>query len=229
MDDVKSVVCHTAMMKSCIIWMRAGVITIDMHQIRPVRSMQTQGVGSLGKGSTGKAAGNRNTSSGREKIRPAKTKKHSKLGILWVIIIILAGSCTTGWRSGWFIKKQFSLRLRIAVRYRQIPLRPQIRVHIFTAGMMSRDTRDYSIGAGYGPAQAGVQFEAGKYGVFTSSAEVTLTVTRKKADNEQYTLKDGEDTLFLTFEEGDTIQVESEEEWLRQCLSDGVGRLRNIV
>ena len=41
--------------------------------------MQTQGVGSLGKGSTGKAAGNRNTSSGREKIRPAKTKKHSKL------------------------------------------------------------------------------------------------------------------------------------------------------
>mgnify|MGYP000033069687 FL=1 len=71
--------------------------------------------------------------------------------------------------------------------------------------------KDYSIGAGYGPAQAGVQFEAGKYGVFTSSAEVTLTVTRKKADNEQYTLKDGEDTLFLTFEEGDTIQVESEE------------------
>ena len=57
--------------------------------------------------------------------------------------------------------------------------------------------KDYSIGAGYGPAQAGVQFEAGKYGVFTSSAEVTLTVTRKKADNEQYTLKDGEDTLFL--------------------------------
>ena len=51
----------------------------------------------------------------------------------------------------------------------------------------------------------------GKYGVFTSSAEVTLTITRKKADNEQYTLKDGEDTLFLTFEEGDTIQVESEE------------------
>ena len=46
---------------------------------------------------------------------------------------------------------------------------------------------------------------------FTSSAEVTLTVTRKKAYNEQYTLKDGEDTLFLTFEEGDTIQVESEE------------------
>jgi len=71
--------------------------------------------------------------------------------------------------------------------------------------------KDYSIGAGYGPAQAGVQFEAGKYGVFTSSAEVTLTVTRKKAYNEQYTLKDGEDTLFLTFEEGDTIQVESEE------------------
>ena len=71
--------------------------------------------------------------------------------------------------------------------------------------------KDYSIGAGYGPAQAGVQFEAGKYGVFTSSAEVTLTITRKKADNEQYTLKDGEDTLFLTFEEGDTIQVESEE------------------
>lgn len=25
--------------------------------------------------------------------------------------------------------------------------------------------KDYSIGAGYGPAQAGVQFEAGKYGV----------------------------------------------------------------
>lgn len=40
---------------------------------------------------------------------------------------------------------------------------------------------------------------------------MTLTVTRKKAGNEQYTLKDGEDTLFLTFEEGDTIQVESEE------------------
>ena len=52
--------------------------------------MQTQGVGSLGKGSVGKAAGNQNRSSGREKIRPAKTKKHSKLGILWVIIIILA-------------------------------------------------------------------------------------------------------------------------------------------
>ena len=34
---------------------------------------------------------------------------------------------------------------------------------------------------------------------------------QKEADNEQYTLKDGEDTLFLTFEEGDTIQVESEE------------------
>ena len=33
----------------------------------------------------------------------------------------------------------------------------------------------------------------------------------ERKQNEQYTLKDGEDTLFLTFEEGDTIQVESEE------------------
>ena len=103
--------------------------------------MQTQGVGSLGKGSTGKAAGNRNTSSGREKIRPAKTKKHSKLGILWVIIIILAAVAPLAEDLGGVIKEAISLRLRIAVRYRQIPLRPQIRVHIFTAGMMSRDTR----------------------------------------------------------------------------------------
>lgn len=57
---------------------------------RKIMQTQSTGVGSPGKGSAGKAAGNRNTSSGREKIRPAKTKKHSKLGILWVIIIIFA-------------------------------------------------------------------------------------------------------------------------------------------
>lgn len=103
--------------------------------------MQTQGVGSLGKGSTGKAAGNRNTSSGEKKFRPAKTKKHSKLGILWVIIIILAAVAPLAEDLGGVIKEAIQSEVENTGRYRQIPLRPQIRVQIFTAGMMSRDTR----------------------------------------------------------------------------------------
>ena len=142
----------------------------------------------------------------------ANSKKHSKLGILWVIIIILAAVAPLAEDLGGVIKrKQFSLRLRIAEIQTDTAETTDPGTLFFTAGMMSRDTRIIRLVQDMRPAQAGVQFEAGKYGVFTSSAEVTLTVTRKKADNEQYTLKDGEDTLFLTFEEGDTIQVESEE------------------
>ena len=152
---------------------------------RKIMQTQSAGVGSPGKGSAGKAAGNQNTSSGREKIRPAKTKKHSKEAIQSEV--------------------ENSSEIQTDTAETTDP------GTYFYSWDDEQGYKDYSIGAGYGPAQAGVQFEAGKYGVFTSSAEVTLTVTRKKADNEQYTLKDGEDTLFLTFEEGDTIQVESEE------------------
>ena len=175
--------------------------------------MQTQsaGVGSPGKGSAGKAAGNRNTSSGREKIRPAKTKKHSKLGILWVIIIIFAAVAPLAEDLGGVIKEAIQSEVENSSEIQTDTAETTDPGTYFYSWDDEQGYKDYSIGAGYGPAQAGVQFEAGKYGVFTSSAEVTLTVTRKKADNEQYTLKDGEDTLFLTFEEGDTIQVESEE------------------
>lgn len=178
---------------------------------RKIMQTQSAGVGSLGKGSAGKAAGNRNTSSGREKIRPAKTKKHSKLGILWVIIIILAAAAPLAEDLGGVIKKAIQSEVENSSEIQTDTAETTDPDTYFYSWDDEQGYKDYSIGAGYGPAQAGVQFEAGKYGVFTSNAEVTLTVTRKKADNEQYTLKDGEDTLFLTFEEGDTIQVESEE------------------
>lgn len=69
----------------------------------------------------------------------------------------------------------------------------------------------YSIAAGFGTAQAGVQFEPGKYSVYTDSDEVTLEVDWDTDDAEEYTLKRGDDTLLLTFDEGVTILVESEE------------------
>lgn len=228
---------------------------------RKIMQTQSAGVGSPGKGSAGKAAGNRNTSSGRENsrtvsrqthreqqreamrkmtdtgntarstkrtvqkswgtskttqnmsggARPAKTRKHSKLGILWVIIIILAAVAPLAEDLGGVIKEAIQSEVENSSEIQTDTAETTDPGTYFYSWDDEQGYKDYSIGAGYGPAQAGVQFEAGKYGVFTSSAEVTLTITRKKADNEQYTLKDGEDTLFLTFEEGDTIQVESEE------------------
>ena len=64
----------------------------------------------------------------------------------------------------------------------------------------------YSIAAGYGQAVTGDQIEAGKYGIYTTSDQVIMTVNDK-----EYTLKSGDDTLFLTLKDGDIITVESEE------------------
>ena len=154
---------------------------------RKIMQTQSAGVGSPGKGSARKAAGNRNTSSGREKIRPAKTKKHSKLGILWVIIIILAAVAPLAEDLGGAIKEAIQSEVENSSEIQTDTAETTDPGTYFYSWDDEQGYKDYSIGAGYGPAQAGVQFEAGKYGVFTSSAEVTLTVTRKKADNEQYT------------------------------------------
>lgn len=143
--------------------------------------------------------------------QPAKTKKRSWVGILCAVLTILAVLAPLMNDLGDVIKETVQSELE-----RSGAVEPD------TAELTNPDTyfyswdddqgyRDYSIAAGFGAAEAGEEFEAGKYGIFTSSNEVTLTVTRKKADNEQYTLRDGDDTLFLTFEKGDTIQVESEE------------------
>ena len=142
-----------------------------------------------------------------------KPKKRSKLGILWAIIIILAALAplADGFADGF--KEAFQEEFGDS---------GSDAVQTDTAEIISSDTyfyswdddegsKYYSIAAGFGKAVAGDEFDAGEYGIFTSSDEVTLTVDRKNADNEQYTLKDGDDTLFLTFEDGDSIQVESEE------------------
>ena len=142
-----------------------------------------------------------------------KPKKRSKLGILWAIIIILAvlAPRADGFVDGF--KEAFQEEFGDS---------GSDAVQTDTAEIINSDTyfyswdddegsKYYSIGEGFGKAVAGDEFDAGEYGIFTSSDEVTLTVDRKNADNEQYTLKDGDDTLFLTFEDGDSIQVESEE------------------
>lgn len=147
------------------------------------------------------------------KTQPAKSKKRSKLGILWAIIIILGALAPLADDFVDGFKEAFQEELGDS---------GSEAVQTDTAELTGSDTyfynwddddgyKYYSIAAGFGEAEAGDEFDAGEYGIFTSSDEVTLTVTRKKADNEQYTLKDGDDTLFLTFEDGDSIQVESEE------------------
>lgn len=145
--------------------------------------------------------------------QPEKPKKRSKLGIFWAIIIILgalaplADDFVDGFKEAF--QEEFGDSGSDAVQ-------------TDTSEITSSDTyfyswdddngyKYYSIAAGFGVAEAGDEFDAGEYGIFTSSDEVTLTVDRKNADNEQYTLKDGDDTLFLTFEDGDSILVESEE------------------
>lgn len=142
--------------------------------------------------------------------QPVKAKKRSWVGILCAVLTILAVLAPLAEELGDTIKETV-----------QSEINGSGAVETDTTEIGNPDTyfyswddegyKDYSIAAGFGEAEAGVEFDAGKYGVFTSSSEVTLTVTRKNADNERYTLKDGDDTLFLTFEKGDTIQVESEE------------------
>lgn len=147
------------------------------------------------------------------KVQPAKPKKRLKLGILWAIIIILGAVAPLADDFVDGFKEAFQEEFGDS---------GSDTVQTDTAEITGSDTyfyswddddgyKYYSIAAGFGEAEAGDEFDAGEYGIFTSSDEVTLTVTRKKADNEQYTLKDGDDTLFLTFEDGDSIQVESEE------------------
>lgn len=108
---------------------------------RKIMQTQSAGVGSPGKGSAGKAAGNRNTSSGREKIRPAKTKKHSKLGILWVIIIILAAVAPLAEDLGGVIKEAIQSEVENSSEIQTDTAETTDTGTYFTAGMMSRDTR----------------------------------------------------------------------------------------
>ena len=171
---------------------------------RKIMQTQSAGVGSPGKGPPERLLAIGIHPLAEKKSGLQKTKKHSKLGILWVIIIILAAVAPLAEDLGGVIKEAIQSEVENSSEIQTDTAETTDPGTYFYSWDDEQGYKDYSIGAGYGPAQAGVQFEAGKYGVFTSSAEVTLTVTRKKADNEQYTLKDGEDTLFLTFEEGDT-------------------------
>lgn len=140
-----------------------------------------------------------------------KPKKRSKLGILWVLIIILGAVAPMADDLVDVVKEavhsEFEDSGSDAVQT-DTSVKSDWDTYFY-----SWDDDDgykyYAISAGFGQAEAGDDFEAGEYGIFTSSKEVTLTVTRKSADNEQYTLKEGEDTIFLTFEEGDRIQIES--------------------
>lgn len=182
-----------------------------MHQIRPVRSCRHRESDPWGKEAPERLLATGISPLAEKKSGLQKLRMHSKLGILWVIIIILAAVAPLAEDLGGVIKEAIQSEVENSSEIQTDTAETTDPGTYFYSWDDEQGYKDYSIGAGYGPAQAGVQFEAGKYGVFTSSAEVTLTVTRKKADNEQYTLKDGEDTLFLTFEEGDTIQVESEE------------------
>lgn len=140
-----------------------------------------------------------------------KPKKRSKLGILWALIIILGAVAPMADDLVDVVKEAVHSEFEDS---------GSDAVQTDTSVKSDRDTyfyswndddgyKYYAISAGFGQAEAGDDFEAGEYGIFTSSKEVTLTVTRKSADNEQYTLKEGEDTIFLTFEEGDRIQIES--------------------
>ena len=71
----------------------------------------------------------------------------------------------------------------------------------------------YSLAAGNGPVTAGVQIEAGKYGIYTIDEKAVVVVTSKDGKNkERYPLKSGDDTLLVTLDEGDTIEAQSEDD-----------------
>lgn len=175
--------------------------------------MQTQQrAGTAAKKDTEKNAGSRTVQPAKPKKKSEKKpKKYSKLGILWVVIIVLVTVGPLIENLGGVIKEAIQSEFENSSATQTDTTEITNPDTYFYSWDDDQGYKDYSIAAGFGPAQAGVQFDAGKYGIFTSSEEVTLTVSRKSADGEQYTLKDGDDTLFLTFEEGDTIQVESEE------------------
>ena len=70
----------------------------------------------------------------------------------------------------------------------------------------------YSLSAGNGPVTAGDEIEAGKYGIYTIDDKVIVVLTSKDGKTERYPLKYGDDTLLVTFDEGDSIEVQSEDD-----------------
>jgi len=71
----------------------------------------------------------------------------------------------------------------------------------------------YSLAAGNGPVTAGVQIEAGRYGIYTIDEKAVVVVTSKDGTKkERYPLKTGDDTLLVMLDEGDTIEVQSEDD-----------------
>lgn len=154
------------------------------------------------KAGTGTAAKSRTQ---KKKEKPEKAKKRSKFVIIWAILILLGvispligdiGDAIKAYQDG---KTTYNADTDAEEDT------------YFNSWDDDEGYKYYMIAAGFGTAQAGVQINPGKYGIYTVGDEVTLVVNRDTGDEENYTLKYGDDTLFLTFEEGDSILVESEE------------------
>ena len=158
------------------------------------------------------AYGNRNTSRSMSGERKGK-KKTSKIGLLIAILTILAVVAP-------MTDDLFDMidDLKYKNSYESSYTEPADTdedtedTNTYFYGWKDDDGYNYySLAAGFGTAVAGDQIEAGKYGIYTTSDKVTLTVTNDKSENEEYTIEAGDDTLFLTLKDGDTITVDSEE------------------
>lgn len=147
-----------------------------------------------------KIGGAINGQSSTRKKTDNKKKKHSRAGKIWAVIILLAAVSPLIEDIGDVIEKKDNTYFS-----------PDADTSDYFYTSEEDGTRYYSIAAGFGTAQAGVQFEPGAYAILTDSDEVTLEVKWDTDDAEEYTLRDGDDALLLTFDEGDTILVESEE------------------
>ena len=70
----------------------------------------------------------------------------------------------------------------------------------------------YSLAAGNGPVTAGDEVEVGKYGIYTIDDKVIVVLTSKDGKIECYPLKAVDNMLTVTFDEGDSIEVQSDDD-----------------
>ncbi|MBU5480389.1 hypothetical protein [Blautia sp. MSJ-19] len=140
--------------------------------------------------------------------RPEKAKKRSKLGFLWALVLILAALAPMADDLGNLIKETVQSEFEDSSA-EQISEEMDSAAYFYS--YEDGNQKYYSIAAGFGPAEAGVEFDAGNYEVYTNCDEVTFTVKRKTADGESYILRDGDEGIRLSLKEGDRILVESEE------------------
>ena len=70
----------------------------------------------------------------------------------------------------------------------------------------------YSLAAGNGPVTVGDEVEVGKYGIYTIDDKVIVVLTSKDGKTERHPLKAVDNMLTVTFDEGDSIEVQSDDD-----------------